>query len=58
MSDNATRLVPETFNPNVAHIAVWNGPIFQVLNEAGDDWDEPATQEQYRAWQDAQSTGE
>lgn len=46
--------MPETFNPNIAHIAVPDGPVFQVLNDAGDDWDELATRTQYEAWQQAQ----
>ena len=40
--------VPATFNPALAHISDEAGNIFQVLNEAGDAWDELATQEQIR----------
>lgn len=35
--------VPTGFNPSIAHIADGAGNLFQVLNEAGDDWDEAAT---------------
>jgi len=41
--------VPETFNPAIAHLVDADGNVFQVLNEAGDDWDEAATQAAYRA---------
>lgn len=37
---------PETFNPAIAHIIDAAGNIFQVINEAGDDWDAVATQQQ------------
>lgn len=47
---------PETFNPNIAHITAADGTVFQVLNEAGDDWDEAATSAAYEAWQAAQQT--
>jgi hypothetical protein len=40
--------VPATFNPALAYISDEAGNIFQVLNEAGDAWDELATQEQIR----------
>jgi hypothetical protein len=40
---------PETFNPSMAHISQ-DEQVFQVLNEAGDDWDEAATRAQYEAW--------
>ena len=39
------------FNPNIAHIVAEDGTVFQVLNEAGDDWDEAATRAQYEALQ-------
>lgn len=41
---------PETFNPNIAHITAEDGTVFQVLNEAGDDWDEAATRALYDAY--------
>lgn len=47
---------PETFNPNIAHISAGpDGPVFQVLNETGDDWDEPATRAAYDAYLAEQS---
>lgn len=45
---------PETFNPNIAHITAEDGTVFQVLNEAGDDWDEAATRAAYDAWRAGQ----
>lgn len=45
-----TAPTPLTFDPNVAHITHEDGSIFQVLNEAGDDWDEAATQAAYDAY--------
>ena len=36
---------PETFNPNIAHIAD-NGNVFQILTEDGTDLDEAATASQ------------
>ena len=33
----------QTFDPNIAHITLPDGTVFQVLNAAGDDWDEAAT---------------
>ena len=33
----------------IAHIR-HGEQVFQVLNEAGDDWDEAATREAYEAW--------
>jgi hypothetical protein len=42
-------MTPDTFNPSIAHIR--DGEyVFQVLNEAGDDWDEAATRAEYHAW--------
>lgn len=41
--------VPEGFNPNIAHITGEDGTVYQVLNDAGDDWDEAATHAQYQA---------
>ena len=38
------------FDPNIAHITAEDGTTFQVLNEAGDDWDEAATQTLYDAY--------
>lgn len=37
------------FNPNIAHIRAKDGTVFQVLNAAGDDWDEAATSALYQA---------
>lgn len=42
--------MPETFNPSIAHITALDGTVFQVLNEAGDDWDEAATAATYDAY--------
>jgi len=39
-----------SYNPDIAHITAQDGTVFQVLNEAGDDWDEAATQAAYDAW--------
>ena len=39
-------------NPNIAHIR-HGDQVFQVLNEAGDDWDEAATRALYEAWLEA-----
>ena len=36
-------------NENIAHIRDGD-QVFQVLNEAGDDWDEAATRALYEAW--------
>lgn len=41
---------PATFNPNIAYITAEDGTVFQVLNEAGDDWDEEATRAEYQAY--------
>lgn len=38
------------YNPNIAHIVAQDGTVFQVLNEAGDDWDEAATRIAYESW--------
>ena len=39
----------QNYDPNIAHIQ--DGiAVFQVLNEAEDDWDELATREQYELW--------
>lgn len=38
------------YDPNIAHITTEGGTVFQVLNEAGDDWDEAATRAEYEAW--------
>lgn len=38
------------YDPNIAHITAQDGTVFQVLNEAGDDWDEAATQALYEEW--------
>lgn len=35
--------MPENFNPFCAYLQHPDGTIFQVLNEAGDEWDEAAT---------------
>lgn len=40
----------EQINPNIAHIQDGE-QYFQVLNAAGDDWDEAATVALYNAWQ-------
>jgi hypothetical protein len=37
-------------DPNIARIVADDGTVFQVLNEAGDDWDEAATKAEYEAW--------
>ena len=42
-------MIPETFNPNIAHIQDGE-EVFQVLNEDGTDWDESATRLVYEAW--------
>ncbi|MGB7650870.1 MAG: hypothetical protein WBL62_06730 [Gallionella sp.] len=34
---------PPTFKAGIAFISAPNGDVFQVLNKAGDDWDEVAT---------------
>ncbi|MDD2722231.1 MAG: hypothetical protein PHH47_13085 [Gallionella sp.] len=34
---------PPLYNPAIAHITDGAGNVFQVLNAAGDDWDEAAT---------------
>ena len=39
-----------THDPNIAHIVASDGTVFQVLNEAGDDWDEAATRAAYDAY--------
>ena len=44
---------PENFNPSTAHIRDGEN-VFQVLNEAGDDWDESATRAIYEAWKQGQ----
>lgn len=43
MHFKSTDTAPEEFRENIAHITLSDGTIFQVLNEAGDDWDEAAT---------------
>ena len=35
----------------IAHITGDDGTVWQVLNEAGDDWDEAATRVAYEAGQ-------
>lgn len=50
-----TKIVPEDFKPNIAHIEADDGTVFQVLNLAGDDWDEAATRADYDAWLAAQA---
>jgi hypothetical protein len=40
---------PPTFKVGIAYISAPNGDIFQVLNKAGDDWDEVATLAQAKA---------
>ncbi len=42
-------MIPETFNPSVAHIR-HGEHVFQVLNEDGTDWDEGATRTAYETW--------
>lgn len=42
--------MPETFDPSIAYITADDGTVFQVLNDAGDDWDESATRAQYDAY--------
>jgi len=37
------------FREDVAHITDVDGTVWQVLNGAGDDWDEPATRAVYEA---------
>jgi hypothetical protein len=49
---------PATFNPLVAHITAGDGSIFQVLNEAGDDWDEAQTAAAYAAYEQSQGVPE
>ena len=50
---------PEGFNPNIGYIEQpdLTDPTtvyrFQVINEAGDDWDEAATAAAYDAWRAA-----
>lgn len=41
---------PDTFNPNIAYITAKDGTVFQVLNEAENDWDEEATRANYEAY--------
>lgn len=41
---------PDKFNPAIAHIQDVAGNLFQVINEAGDDWDEVATVAQRAAF--------
>lgn len=41
--------MPEDFNPNIAHITAADGTVFQVLNDAGNEWDEAATRAAYEA---------
>lgn len=41
--------MPE-INEALAHITHSDGAVFQVLNEAGDDWDEPATRAEYERY--------
>lgn len=36
--------------PGIAHLSMETGEVFQVLNEAGDDWDEAATVAAREAW--------
>ncbi len=42
-------MIPDTFNPQIAHIRDGNN-VFQVLNEDGTDWDEAATRAVYEEW--------
>jgi hypothetical protein len=35
--------------PTIAHIVAADGSTFQVLNDDGTDWDEPATRALYEA---------
>lgn len=42
-------------DPNIAHIEAQDGTVFQVLNEASDDWDEAATRAEYDTWLAEQS---
>lgn len=42
--------MPDTYNSHIAHITAADGTIFQVLNDAGDDWDEAATRAAYEQW--------
>jgi len=42
------------YNSDIAYITAQDGTVFQVLNEAGDDWDEAATKAAYDAWMAAQ----
>lgn len=42
-------MTKEQINPNIAHIQDGD-QYFQILNAAGDDWDEAATVAAYRAW--------
>lgn len=40
----------DDIRPDIAHIVAEDGTVFQVLNEAGDDWDEAATAAAYAEW--------
>ena len=42
------------YREDIAHLIAPDGTVFQVLNEAGDDWDEAATHAEYDAWKAAQ----
>lgn len=35
------------YREDLAHITAPDGTVYQVLNEAGDDWDEAATRALY-----------
>jgi hypothetical protein len=47
-------LIPENFNPLLAHIIDEAGNTFQVVNAKGDDWDEAATVAQQAAFYNQQ----
>lgn len=49
-------LLEEEVNKSVAHMEV-GGKYFQVLNEAGDDWDEELTQALYQSHVDNNLVG-
>ena len=44
---------PEVFNPDIAHVTDAAGNVFQVLNDAGDDWAESATKAQQDQYYEA-----
>lgn len=43
------------YREDIAHIRAADGTVWQVLNEAGDDWDEIATRALYEAAQAEQA---